>query len=551
MLKVLREQFFTKLFILLKISKPLLALLSKVSVFLVKILKGASVTKMGLGISTFGVYSVLIDWRFAVCLMALIGIHESGHVWAMRKQGMATKGFYFVPFFGGMAVPASAFPNSYSEGYVAIMGPIWGLFTTAVTYIIYLLTNNQVFEVSACWMAFVNLLNLLPLYPLDGGRIVKVLIETPEGLKNLIGKIILIAISISILCYFKYFLFIFIFIIGIFELFGEQKKRQTENKEYHPLRPQVINIFSKIATTLELSTEANPNDILKALDRTRRSKLWRKDLQRFHSLRQEFRNRLKNWIKQNQAWIKAKICDTKYLPQYLINEIATEESWKTYSFLGKIINNIGQNLTGFFRYSSSGHLYIYDDQGKECLHRGPFKPYWKLDEFLQDAEGKLPTRIVARIKKEIIEFRRIFAEAKELLQRIEKSSGKVLSTEQVAQHEQKILFMLGTNPEKIVRFGYTGGEEQKFAYYFDKREWDENIANSDLILLCLIEPRFLSEFMQIEALSRPPERRFMQKQQRLVILAITILTLASLFAIMEITGGSEVAQSVVQFFKKI
>jgi Zn-dependent protease len=155
--------------LLIKLSKPLL----KIAGVFVKVLKGVGTTKVGLGAASFGVYSVMIDWRFAISVPLLIGIHESGHVWAMRKMGMATKGFYFIPFFGGAAVPESAFPSRWAEGYAALMGPLWGLAVTVVAYVLFLLTGNLVFEVAACWMAFINLLNLIPVYPLDGGRVVK------------------------------------------------------------------------------------------------------------------------------------------------------------------------------------------------------------------------------------------------------------------------------------------------------------------------------------------------------------------------------------------
>lgn len=171
----MRAQAFLWITLLTKFGKIFLTIGLKTLAALTKVVKGASGAKLALGAASFGGYALLIDWRFAVCILVLIGLHEYGHVWAMRRMGMATRGFYFIPFLGGVAVPESAFPTAWAEGYVAIMGPIWGLFVSAITFGIFLATESPVFAVAAAWMAFVNLINLIPLYPLEGGRIVHAL----------------------------------------------------------------------------------------------------------------------------------------------------------------------------------------------------------------------------------------------------------------------------------------------------------------------------------------------------------------------------------------
>ena len=105
--------------------------------------------------------------------MLLLIVHESGHVWAMKKSGMKTKGIYFIPLLGGMAVTDEMFPDRKTEAFVAIMGPIWGLALSVMALGLWYLSGWPHFAVAAAWMATVNLFNLLPINPLDGGRILK------------------------------------------------------------------------------------------------------------------------------------------------------------------------------------------------------------------------------------------------------------------------------------------------------------------------------------------------------------------------------------------
>jgi len=213
------SHFVIFLTLLLKLSKPLFAVLGKLLTVILKLFKGGGAVKLALGAGSFAAYSVLYDWRFAICILVLIGIHESGHVWAMKQQGMKTKGFYFIPFFGGMAVPEEEFPDAYTEAYVALMGPIWGLFVSFATYLIYIVTGQVVFMVATCWMALVNLINLLPIYPFDGGRVLRAL---TNSVTNTAGAIIMLSIGTLaiVFCWFHgYMIFVVFGIMGTLEEF--------------------------------------------------------------------------------------------------------------------------------------------------------------------------------------------------------------------------------------------------------------------------------------------------------------------------------------------
>jgi putative peptide zinc metalloprotease protein len=128
-------------------------------------------TKIGLFVLTFALYSVVFNWKFAILLMLAIGLHESGHVWAMRKVGIFTKGFYFIPFFGGVALGENKYKSYADRVIVFIMGPLWGMLMALATLFLYWLTNDPLLGAAAYWQGMLNLFNLLPVNPLDGGRI--------------------------------------------------------------------------------------------------------------------------------------------------------------------------------------------------------------------------------------------------------------------------------------------------------------------------------------------------------------------------------------------
>lgn len=287
------SQLLAAFIILMKLSKPLIAVGAKAFSILVKLFKGAGIAKVSLGAASFGVYSVLIDWRFAACVLLLIGIHESGHVWAMRRMGMRTRGFYFIPLIGGMAVPEEDFPSAWAEGYVALMGPLWGLIITLTAYLIYLSTDNQVFAVAACWMAFVNLLNLIPIFPLDGGRVIRTLSQTFSGIKSII---VVIGISMFGMLYcalHDYWLFVFFGFLGMIEAFSEHHRKteerfalQTDWEKNN--QKAMLRLADSIGKMLGLAPDVDINQWRAAIKNFSKQSEWQERVCRLRALREKF-----------------------------------------------------------------------------------------------------------------------------------------------------------------------------------------------------------------------------------------------------------------------
>lgn len=159
--------------ILFKIGPKLASIFAKIAAFVPKILKGALTLKTASVALSVGAYSLILSWQMAISLVAFILIHEYGHLLAMKKCGIATKGIYMIPFMGGVAVANEKFKSAKNEVFIAIAGPLMGLVFIIPVIVIFMITHRPIFAAIASTMALINLFNLFPINPLDGGRIMK------------------------------------------------------------------------------------------------------------------------------------------------------------------------------------------------------------------------------------------------------------------------------------------------------------------------------------------------------------------------------------------
>ncbi|WP_367989878.1 site-2 protease family protein [Vibrio sp. NTOU-M3] len=138
-----------------------------------KAFKSAKLIKVALASASLAAYSWLFSFQFAISLIACLVIHEYGHVRAMKYFGMKTKGIYLVPFLGGLALSDEKINTRWQDVVISIMGPCFGFILSLLLLCIYLVTGNMFFAGLAAFNAFLNLFNLLPILPLDGGHILK------------------------------------------------------------------------------------------------------------------------------------------------------------------------------------------------------------------------------------------------------------------------------------------------------------------------------------------------------------------------------------------
>ena len=179
-------------------------------------------------LASVGAYAWLYGWKFAVGIVLLIGIHEMGHVVALRARGIDAGLPVFIPLLGAFVSMKEQPKSVYDESVSGIAGPVAG---TAAAFAVLgagLSLDSQLLLVLAYVGFLLNLFNLIPVLPLDGGRTVAALSPTLwlVGLGILLGYEIWRPSPVIPL----------VLVLGGFELWRRWKGRNTEaSRIYHAL----------------------------------------------------------------------------------------------------------------------------------------------------------------------------------------------------------------------------------------------------------------------------------------------------------------------------
>jgi Zn-dependent protease len=158
-----------------KLTTPIIAvalLVWKAKFIVVAVFKFKLFTVAGSMLISIGAYALIWGWRFAVGFVVLLLIHEMGHVFAARMQGLPVSAPMFIPFLGAMITMKQMPANAWKEAQVALGGPLLGSLGAAVAWGIGEAYDSELFIALGFMGFFLNLFNLLPIVPLDGGRAV-------------------------------------------------------------------------------------------------------------------------------------------------------------------------------------------------------------------------------------------------------------------------------------------------------------------------------------------------------------------------------------------
>ena len=120
-------------------------------------------------------YAWVFGWRYAVGLVLLIFCHEMGHFLAARQRGLNVGAPTFIPFVGAW-IELKELPHDVeTEAYVGIAGPVLGTLAALACYFAARALDSQLLLALAYAGLMLNLFNLIPLSPLDGGRITAII----------------------------------------------------------------------------------------------------------------------------------------------------------------------------------------------------------------------------------------------------------------------------------------------------------------------------------------------------------------------------------------
>ena len=190
-----------------------------------KLFKSAKVIKVLFAAGSLAAYSWLFSIEFAIALILCLVFHEYGHIKAMKYFGLKTKGIYLIPFVGGLALSDDKINTRWQDVVISIMGPFFGLILSIACLIGYWLTDIEMLAGLAVFNALLNLFNLLPILPLDGGHVLKSIAFSINSKIGIVACMLGAALGIYISYHFGLALLGFLLAIGSIEIFFEYKRR--------------------------------------------------------------------------------------------------------------------------------------------------------------------------------------------------------------------------------------------------------------------------------------------------------------------------------------
>jgi len=190
-------------------------------------------------------YSLLFGWAFAVGLVLLIFVHEMGHFLTSRAMGVPMSVPVFIPFLGAITTAGRGLTsNRRVEAIIAIAGPIAGFAATLALYLWALaqgaVTQSAAFAVSLSYFGFfITLFNLVPMLPLDGGRVASAISKwfNLAGLLILGGLLATQLIGATVVNP----ILVLIFLVGCYSVWGRfRAARMGAEAPQLPVRTRIV-----------------------------------------------------------------------------------------------------------------------------------------------------------------------------------------------------------------------------------------------------------------------------------------------------------------------
>ena len=243
--------------LLRKLAAPLIllgAFFAKFKFILFAIFKFKVVTTSLTMLASIGAYALLWGWKFAVGLVLLLFVHEAGHALEAKRQGLPVSAPIFIPFLGAAILLKKNPQNAWREAQIALAGPIVGSLGAAAVWWYAESTDNNLLRAVAFTGFFLNLFNLVPIVPLDGGRAVAAL-HPAFWFVGLVGLGVLTVFAPNPIL-------ILILVISALELWGRWRERNDPaNREYYSIAPwqrvTVAVVYLGLAALLAVAMSAS------------------------------------------------------------------------------------------------------------------------------------------------------------------------------------------------------------------------------------------------------------------------------------------------------
>ena len=210
----------------------IVALLAKLKTIILLLPKVKLLATAGTMLVSIAAYAWLWGWQFAAVFVVLLLVHEMGHVIQLRREGIKASAPMFIPFLGAVISARSLGRNALAEARVGLAGPILGSIGAALCVVIWHATGNDLWRALAFTGFFLNLFNLLPVVPLDGGRAMAAMAPWMW----FVGFLALV----PLLVLFPNPIFLIILVFAGLETYKRWKQRQAggaQQQAYYRVRP--------------------------------------------------------------------------------------------------------------------------------------------------------------------------------------------------------------------------------------------------------------------------------------------------------------------------
>jgi Zn-dependent protease len=177
---------------------------------------------------SIGAYALIWGWKFGAVFVGLLLIHEMGHVIQLRREGIKASAPLFIPFLGAYVAMKELPKDAAAEARVGLAGPVLGTIGCLIPGAFWLATGSDFWQACTFVGLFLNLFNLLPVLPLDGGRAMQALSSWIWG----IGFLLFIAVAVI----YPSPVIILVVLLGGLETWRRWKQRNSpEAKRYNSI----------------------------------------------------------------------------------------------------------------------------------------------------------------------------------------------------------------------------------------------------------------------------------------------------------------------------
>jgi Zn-dependent protease len=181
--------------------------------------KAKFLTTAGSMLVSVAAYALIWGWKFGAVFVGLLFIHEIGHVIQLRREGVKASAPMFIPFLGAFVAMKELPKDAGAEARVGLAGPVLGTAGCLIPLALWGATGDDFWQAATFIGFFLNLFNLLPILPLDGGRAMAALSSWIWGIGFLL--------FLGVLIIFPSPVMILIVLLGGFETWRRWKQRKT------------------------------------------------------------------------------------------------------------------------------------------------------------------------------------------------------------------------------------------------------------------------------------------------------------------------------------